>query len=395
MRGAGPVSLAATGGPVRAFFADAFPHTSAVVRETETAPALRDGQQTAPLAAAPGVNPGRAGTAVDYLMRFALAPQPCPQTSAGRLGAGMLGRDLSLAALAAVEEALVFVAASAPAQRTVSDAKWEEITRVSLLLATFEAVYRSGLPPAAFADLVSPPSSWQEWAALVCVDAEVEDVAMLGWAAAQDHAHLRGRRLVCNPTFAQSRALRGADADLITDTGLLIELKSTSTTRTCSGTDLWQLCGYALADTDAQHRITRWASAHYVGGRRPSGSWRISSTSLLDSTSSSPTCAGTLPGSSTAKESAVGVSPRNAALAEPPSHARRDADASVTADLRHGATPLRRVGDQRSASSSPGGRGGSAAGCSRCSAAGRRADHARSRREPGVRAHERPSRAGR
>jgi hypothetical protein len=72
-----------------------------------------------------------------------------------------------------------------------------------------------------------------------------------GWSAG-----LRGRDIICNPTFAQSRALGGADADLITEDGLLVELKSTSTTKTCSTIDLWQLCGYAIADTDDRFGIT-------------------------------------------------------------------------------------------------------------------------------------------
>src|SRR5215213_4913229 len=73
---------------------------------------------------------------------------------------------------------------------------------------------------------------------------------MLGWAAAEDHRELRGRALRCNPTFAQSAALGGADADLLTHAGALLEFKSTSTTRVCSRADIWQLCGYALADSD-------------------------------------------------------------------------------------------------------------------------------------------------
>jgi hypothetical protein len=36
---------------------------------------------------------------------------------------------------------------------------------------------------------------------------------------------------------------------------LLIDFKSTSTTRTCSKTDVWQVCGYALADTNDQYKI--------------------------------------------------------------------------------------------------------------------------------------------
>lgn len=245
--------LAAADSPVRRFFVDSFPNTSQLVRDG--APALRGDLRSAPLAAALDVNPGRAGAAVDYLLRFALAPQPCPDSSPARLGAGMLGRRLSVSAMAAVEEALRFVDEVGPADRSVSDDQWEDLTRISLLLATYEAVYRSGRPPASFADLESLPGDWKEWATLVCVDVEVEDVAMLGWAAAEDHSNLRGRPLTCNPTFAQSRALGGADADLITDDGLLIELKSTSTTRTCSNTGLWQLCGYALADSDDRFGI--------------------------------------------------------------------------------------------------------------------------------------------
>jgi hypothetical protein len=198
--------LKTAGSPVRAFFAERLPHTRPVV--AEAAAALRGGHKTAPLAAAPGVDPGRAGTAVDYLLRIALAPAPWPPASAGRQGAGRLGPDLSLYALQAVEEALAFVGTVAPYRRAVSDDEWEDMTRISLLLATFEAVYRSGLPPAALQGLESVPASWREWAAIVCVDAEVEDVAVLGWAAAQDHRALRGRDLVCNPVARTPRRRR-------------------------------------------------------------------------------------------------------------------------------------------------------------------------------------------
>jgi len=106
------------------------------------------------------------------------------------------------------------------------------------------------MPPAVVLELSKPPDGWRAWADVICIEAEVEDVAVLGWAAAIDHSPLRGRDLTCNPIFKQSHALGGADADLITDDGLLLDLKSTSTTRVCSRSDLWQLCGYALADTD-------------------------------------------------------------------------------------------------------------------------------------------------
>jgi len=167
----------------------------------------------------------------------------------------MLGKRLSESALGAVDEALAHVASVAAYRRTPTDDEWAELAQVSLVLATFEAVYRSGLPPAVVLELKKPPAGWRAWAEAVCIEAEVEDVAVLGWAAAVDHHPLRGRDLRCNPIFKQSHALGGADADLITDDGLLIDLKSTSTRRVCSRSDLWQLCGYALADTDDELAI--------------------------------------------------------------------------------------------------------------------------------------------
>ena len=234
--------------PVRAFFAERLPLTRPVVNEG--ARVLRGDHTTAPLAAAAGVDPGRAGTAVDYMVRFALAVKPCPARTSAHAGARMLGKRMSLSAMLAIDEALGFVEAVAAYRRVPTDKQWEDLARISLMLATFEIVFRSGLPPVFIADLNSTPEGWRGWTNIICVDTEVEDVAILGWAAAEDHRELRGRALICNPVFKQSRALGGADADLVTDQGLLIDLKSTSTTRVCSRTDLWQLCGYALADTD-------------------------------------------------------------------------------------------------------------------------------------------------
>jgi hypothetical protein len=222
-----------------------------------------------------------APTALDYLLRFALAAEPCPRHGAARLGAGMLG-DASSSALFAIEDALEHVARAAPCRRAVSDDEWLVMTEISLLLPTFEAVYRSGLPPRFLETMQRVPAGWPAWTRVACETADVEDagaacggtasgsrrlVAMLGWAAAEDHCELRGRALRCNPRFEQSVALGGADADLLTDTGTLLELKSTSTTRVCSRTDIWQLCGYALADSTDSFGITgvalsalRWRS---------------------------------------------------------------------------------------------------------------------------------------
>jgi hypothetical protein len=55
-------------------------------------------------------------------------------------------------------------------------------------------------------------------------------------------------QVVINPVFSQSMALGGADADVIAD-GVLLDFKSSATTRVARNRDLWKVVGYALADT--------------------------------------------------------------------------------------------------------------------------------------------------
>lgn len=194
--------------------------------------------------------------AADYLLRFALSAKPCPPHAAAALGAGMLGPRLAPFATAAVEDGLERVGQLAAWRRSVSDDEWLLMSNISLLFACFEGVYRSRQPPPSLEHLDAIPTELDEWIAVACLPAEVEDVAVLGWAAATDHEDLRGQALRCNPEFAFSRALGGADGDIVSEHGLLIDLKTTSTRRVCSRTDLWQLCGYALADAQGEYGIT-------------------------------------------------------------------------------------------------------------------------------------------
>ena len=94
---------------------------------------------------------------------------------------------------------------------------------------------------------------------------EVTDVVMAAGLAeadvlpliAADHIDLRtAERLAFGPAFALSGALGGADADVIAD-GLLLDFKATSTAGTVTRDELWQLVGYALADTHDEHAIQR------------------------------------------------------------------------------------------------------------------------------------------
>lgn len=122
--------LRARDSPVRAFFASRLPNTEGFVRAA--AARLRDGPKVAPLAAPPGVNPGRAGAAVGYLVRFGLAREPCPRhRGAAATGAGLLEGRLAPAARDVVQKGLQIVQATAAFERNVSDQEWEDLARVA------------------------------------------------------------------------------------------------------------------------------------------------------------------------------------------------------------------------------------------------------------------------
>lgn len=241
------------GTPVRRFFERELPYTEFVVREV--APYLRGGRRTAQL---PSSHPARnalRGTALDSLFRFALAEQPLPTLSPG-MSVGGLAPPVISAASSALGHAAQHALQLRAFAREVSDEDWEDLARVSLLLATFEQAHRSGRPSTAMLEITKAPPDWRWWAQALVTSDDVEDVAIVGAAAAADHGRLRGRIRYCNPTFALSSGLGGADADFITNDGLLVDLKSTEQTRTCTSQDVWQLCGYALADVDDRYEIT-------------------------------------------------------------------------------------------------------------------------------------------
>lgn len=252
--------------PVRIFFDERLPNTRLAVRDACSH--LRGNHEVAPLRAADGVDPGLSGTAVDFLVRMAVAEDPSPRSSVAMRGARMLQRAKAVSAEAAIEEALEAVALMEPYRRTVSDGEWLLLAQASIVLARFEVVSRSnGMEPAAMVELKRIPQDLAGWIEVLCNESQVEDVAVLGWAAAEDHDDLRGRALRCNPIFARSPDLGGADADIITEDGVLLDFKSTSSPQVCTRRDLLQLCGYALADTEDYYGITavglsvlRWRS---------------------------------------------------------------------------------------------------------------------------------------
>jgi hypothetical protein len=81
-----------------------------------------------------------------------------------------------------------------------------------------------------------------------------EDIAaMIALYCETQSELLRAESLRLNPTFAASRLLGGADADLILD-GTLFDVKTSKRVRP-QRPELWQLAGYVLADLDDQHHV--------------------------------------------------------------------------------------------------------------------------------------------
>lgn len=83
----------------------------------------------------------------------------------------------------------------------------------------------------------------------------IRDLERLGRAALEDHGGLRDARpLVLNPNFPLSAALGGADADLIAGYRL-VDWKASAATQVVGRHELWQLVGYALADSTDRYEI--------------------------------------------------------------------------------------------------------------------------------------------
>jgi len=197
------------------------------------------------------------GHASDWLLRLALVDEPPPEQSAAALGACRISAMTSTAgALVVFEQVVERCLELAPARGSLNELDWLALCRCCLLLGWLERAYRAPFGAETIIDRVEDAADADGWAEVLVKDLDLEDLSQLGCAAVADHSDLRdGRRLVANPTFALSAGLGGADADLIAGATLL-DLKSTATTRPLTRSDLWQLVGYALADTDDTFELT-------------------------------------------------------------------------------------------------------------------------------------------
>ena len=257
---------------VRAWFSDRLPHTAAIARDANLD--LRGPRSPPDGAAVQAVQvvpvrsrtrpplPSRArgaalaGTALDLFVRVTLA-QHALQYSAAVTGAGRIVAGSGMPALDIECDAVQRIDDLRPWQRELDDGEWRELAGLCLLLARFEQAARSLVAREATIDQVKgvPPTVAGYRDALVNDD-DLEDVCMVAPLIAADHSDLRAAdRLAFGPAFALSRDLGGADADIIAD-GLLLDVKATSMPGIVTRSEIWQLLGYALADTDDAYRIT-------------------------------------------------------------------------------------------------------------------------------------------
>lgn len=148
------------------------------------------------------------------------------------------------------------VAEIAPHRRLPDEEQERTLARFCLILAAFEAVYRtahpSAWPPPYFGDILP-----RNAAELLCLvpDDWVEDAAALGAAFARRYPSWHGADAILNPSFAGSENAGGADADLIVD-NCLWEIRTTKKRR-AQGIWLYQVLGYALLDYEDEFAIER------------------------------------------------------------------------------------------------------------------------------------------
>lgn len=258
--------------PVRHWLEDHFPNTREVA--TLGNASFRDLGACA-ICPPPNSDLGLVGTAVDYLLRACLRRSALERTAA-TVGAFKLSalRDISDRSISLERGIVAQIAALDPSSPgELHDNEWRRLCELCLLLARFEQFRRNPHSPAV-QEKVAEPLARYNGAVLGLVPAmnieepSIDDLFNLGRAAWQDTADLQDADpLYLNPRFDRSLDLGGADADLIYGDTLL-DWKSNTRPDIVGRFELWQLLGYALADTEDEFEIQRVE----IGALR----WRVS-----------------------------------------------------------------------------------------------------------------------
>ena len=99
---------------------------------------------------------------------------------------------------------------------------------------------------------INQHDSWGWDHFVASVDEDVSDEVAALFTIARDHLPDTG--VICGPEFAGSRAVGGADADLIVG-NCLYDIKTTVNPRKALPKDLRQLIGYVLLDWDNKYTL--------------------------------------------------------------------------------------------------------------------------------------------
>jgi hypothetical protein len=223
--------------------------------------------------------PGTVGTAFDYRLRYSLAVTPLHDLTAasgmrlldplrGRERGARVAPDPSLTLEGTHQASMgpilgliddferglsTTIAELAPIGRVLDEAQEQLLCRYCYLLGLFEEIYRAGsrinsplfllTSDATLIDLLAlPPQIW------------VDDLCSLSRLLASFLPELASRPLFLNPTFAGSREIGGADADLISG-GSLLDIKTTVDPKFTRTRLLYQLLGYVLLDYEDAYEI--------------------------------------------------------------------------------------------------------------------------------------------
>lgn len=204
---------------------------------------------------AEGGDPGLVGTAADYLVRAILCADALDDTVATH---GVHRPTVPQTAIRLEREAVHAVAELRPWESPPAGEALTELCRLCLVLARFDQLFRPG--PSVVGRYVLQPlmddPTLATYSSRVVPPLCIEDLSRLAPAAIEDHLDFKAQRLVLNPTFRLSGLLGGADADLIAS-GVLWDFKSTAQSAVADRTAVWQLVGYALADTHDEYSIER------------------------------------------------------------------------------------------------------------------------------------------
>jgi hypothetical protein len=209
-----------------------------------------------------GFSWGTVGTALDYRLRYFFEVTPVENLVAHQ-GALRLGKFLGVReglprGYRELTEHLGRLLRAWPAAAAQSSDDDEvALARACFALAIYEQCFR-GLIDDRWPIVQLSKGARVSKLLDMCSDVEAADIVAMArrFAASQGALIASAGRHLLNPTFAASRELGGADADLLVDDGLLLDIKATRK-NTMSRRHLLQLLGYAFADWDDALGATR------------------------------------------------------------------------------------------------------------------------------------------